>query len=48
MAKDQDCFKIEKALKKQADDFAKSKGMSRGTLYRTAIIEYMQKHSWKP
>jgi DNA-binding phage protein len=43
MAKIQDCFKIDKALRDEVSKVAKAKGMSRATLYRLAIIEFLNK-----
>jgi DNA-binding Xre family transcriptional regulator len=44
MAVNQDCFKIEKKLKEEAKELAKAKGMSRSTLYRLAIIEFIERN----
>lgn len=44
MAKIQDCFKIEKKLREGAEELAKAKGMSRSTLYRLAIIEFIERN----
>jgi metal-responsive CopG/Arc/MetJ family transcriptional regulator len=43
MAKIQDCFKIDKDLLEEVRKASKAKGMSRATLYRMAIIEYLNK-----
>jgi antitoxin component of RelBE/YafQ-DinJ toxin-antitoxin module len=45
MAKDQDCLKIEKALKKQATDAAKAMGISRSSLYRMALIKFLKEEN---
>jgi len=46
MAKNQDCFKIEKKLKDRATEYAKGK-MSRSAVYRIALIEYLERNEKK-
>lgn len=39
----QDCFKLEKSIKERAERVAKHIGMAKSTLYRVALIEYLDK-----
>lgn len=43
MAKVQDCFKIEEELKERAQKQSKADGCSRASVYRKALIDYLEK-----
>lgn len=38
----QDCFKLEKSIKERAERVAKQVGMAKSTLYRVAVIKYIE------
>lgn len=41
----QDCFKLEKEIRERAERAAKQIGMAKSTLYRVALIEYLDKNN---
>jgi len=38
----QDCFKLEASIKDRAEKAAAKTGMSKSTLYRVAVIKYIE------